>query len=167
MDPLRFLRYLDPDDQQLATEFFAAFAGAEYTLKERGYIKRGRDDGAGADWDAYAQAISGLFKKQRDPEFRAAWADLTTSPPRKQVVRNGHLAWQSTSRGPKWTDEYWGLLLARRVRNNLFHGGKFILGGFDGYARDRSLVQAALLITRRALSEPPIRGRSRSSGRAA
>ena len=155
MDPLLVLQHLGSDDRELVAQFFGAFAGAEFALKSMGYIGTDRYGGVSADWDAYASAITGRFRRMKDAEFSQAWDSLTSRPPRKQVIRNGLLSWGQSERPRNWSDERWALLLTRRVRNNLFHGAKFFLGGSEGYLRDRELVQAAIVVTRRALTDPP------------
>jgi hypothetical protein len=152
------LDYLPPTDQAMVQGFFAEFALAEFDLKMLGFIRRGRED-AQADWDAFASAIERRFRVNQTRALAKAWRALTTNPPRKQVVRDGHLGWRTTAR-PRISDAAWGLLLVRRVRNNLFHGAKFILGGSEQFARDRELVSAAQTILQGAmrLARPRERG---------
>lgn len=49
---------------------------------------------------------------------------LRRNPPRKQVLRQGQMAW-SESRDAALSEIEQLLVDIRRVRNNLFHGGKF------------------------------------------
>jgi hypothetical protein len=142
----------------MACDFFAAFAFAEFELKTNGYIRRGRDD-AQADWDAFAAAIARRFRHRKSRTFEKAWQVLTASPPRKQVSRGGRLAWKVTPRPAGISDAAWGLILVRRVRNNLFHGAKFIVGGAEQFARDRELVQAAHTVLDEAMHMKDLRQR--------
>ena len=136
------LDYLPPPDRKLVEGFFAAFATAEFELKRLGFIRRGTED-AQADWDAFASAIERRFRVGHPRTLARAWRALTAFPPRKQVVRDGRLGWKSTSRPSGTSDAAWGLLLVRRIRNNLFHGSKFLLGGSEQFSRDREFVSAA------------------------
>lgn len=157
------LGYLPLPEAALATEFFGAFAMAEYSLKTLGYIRQGRED-AQADWSAYARTIQKGFREAAPRQFKRAWEALTQHPPRKQVSVAGRLAWKDTPRPAGMADAAWGLLLVRRVRNNLFHGAKFTLGGSDQFRRDRDLISAALMVLDHAmrLARPAVR-RTRSS----
>jgi hypothetical protein len=65
------------------------------------------------------------------------------------------------------TDESYGLLLVRRIRNNLFHGAKFLLGGERDFDRDRQLVEAALTVLDVAMNPFPANMRQRHSDRGA
>ena len=143
--------HLPRAEKELVQEFIGAFPAAEFELKERGFLRRGSDD-AQADWDSFAGTIQQRFRVDRPPALAKAWRVLTTSPPRKQVIRNGRLAWKESPRPAGVSDAAWGLLLVRRVRNNLFHGAKFILGGSDDFVRDRDLIRAALVVLDAALS---------------
>lgn len=113
------LDYLPPDDKELALRLFGAFAHAEYVLKQAGFLRRGIES-AEADWETYADTISGRFKREKGGQFRDSWTLLVSSPPRKQVVREGRLAWKDVTRPKGLTDEAYGLLMVRRIRNNLF-----------------------------------------------
>ncbi len=124
---------------------FAAFAAAEHDLKAMGFIRRGSED-AQADWDEFARAIKRRFRVDRPVQIAKAWQFLTGNPPRKQVIRDGRLEWLAVARPAGLSDAEYGLLLVRRVRNNLFHGGKFIVGGTRQPDRDRELVDASFRI---------------------
>lgn len=145
------LDYLDGADQELIRDFFACFAAAEFDLKAMGYIRRGSED-AQADWDSFACSIRQRFRVDRPPPLAKSWRALTTNPPRKQVIRQGRLAWLDVPRSAGLSDAEYGLVLVRRVRNNLFHGAKFFLGGSNQPERDRELVEASLKILEFALS---------------
>jgi hypothetical protein len=150
----RLFHYLPEREQTLVRDFFSAFSAAEYELKVHGFIRRGSED-AQADWDAYGRSIRQRFRVTRPARLAKAWRTLISNPPRKQVVQNGRLGWKATERPPRISDAEWGLLLVRRVRNNLFHGAKFILGPGDQFIRDRDLVEAAQVILEAALDLMP------------
>ena len=155
------LDHLPVEERRLVTDFFGAFAHAEYVLKSLGYIRRGRED-AQADWDAFANSIKERFHPRTSRNLRDSWVVLTHYPPRKQVLVDGRLGWREAPRPAGLSAAAWGLLLVRRIRNNLFHGAKFILGGAEQFTRDRELVSAALAFLRHAinLARPPLRGSS-------
>ena len=163
VNPLTILRNLNQQERQTVVEFFGTFAGAEFTLKQRGFIKSGSHNGATADWDNFATSISGQFQKQRDEPFRDAWEYLIAHPPRKQVAPKGRLSWKEAERPRGWSDEQWGFVIVRRVRNNLFHGAKFVVGGSESYSRDVTLVRSALVLVQHALEMPFVRAKIRAT----
>ena len=160
------LDHLPDRERSLVTEFFGAFAHAEYVLKSLGYIRRGRED-AQADWDVFANSIKTRFRPRASADLRQAWTALTNQPPRKQVILDGQLGWRDAPRPPGRPAAAWGLVLVRRVRNNLFHGSKFILGGAGQFTRDRELVSAALVVLQHAVGLARSRTGRRSGHRAA
>lgn len=106
----------------LANEFFRMFARMEYALKSAGFHNgEGR---AEADWGAFALSIEQHLQDPQSDEVREAKAYLLTRPPKKQIIKNGLLQW-SDSRATSDSEADLVLLYVRRVRNNLFHGGKF------------------------------------------
>lgn len=148
---------LSAQERAQVFEFFVRFMTSEFALKARGFLRAGRNAEASADWDGYAVAIAGRFALEGGVRFHSAWSELTRDPPMKQIVRNGALCWTATTRAREWTDEQWGLMLVRRVRNNLFHGAKLVVGGAPDRARDVTLVAAAATVLSVALMNPPRR----------
>jgi hypothetical protein len=98
-----------------------------------------------ADWRKYACSVADLVTKNKE-----AVALLQSEPPKKQVVSDGRLAWSA--------DRYTGSFdlarifdLVRRVRNNLFHGGKFPEGPEADISRDQKLLDAGIVIMQACL----------------
>lgn len=136
----------------MATELFTTFARFEYALKAAGF--HCGDGDAKADWTAFAKSIDGLFDDSAGGELRAALDYVLTHPPKKQVVQLGMLAWQVVEPGTNLlTDRV--LTYVRRVRNNLFHGGKFNGHWFEPQ-RSEELLRSSLVILAACLdaSEP-------------
>ena len=111
--------HIDP----IASEFFFTFARMEYALKATGRFVDNRRD-AKADWTRLANDLGDRFNENGAPELKEAVSYYRDHPPKKQVVRNNQLEWDDTP--PDHISEL-DLLFAYigRVRNNLFHGGKF------------------------------------------
>ncbi len=109
----------DKDIDEIAIELFRRFARMEYALKAAGF--HNGEGKAEANWDKFAVSIRGRL--EINPRIADAVKYMTENPPKNQVVLNGNLEWQSASRDDSQTHEL--LLCVRRVRNNLFHGGKF------------------------------------------
>jgi hypothetical protein len=111
-------------DRELAIQFMAEFSRFEYALKSSGFIKVDRGGGANPDWDGFAKKIVGGFAGITDPLLPTAVTYFLGFPPKKQVCIGGQLSFSDTP--PQQTSvEEQVLLMVRRVRNNLFHGGKF------------------------------------------
>jgi hypothetical protein len=107
---------------QLAGDMFRTFARFEYALKAAGFHEG--DGAAKADWRAFAESVSGLFDNPADPRLKEAVEYVLRHPPKKQIIEEGALVWGEVAPD---TDLQADLVLqyVRRVRNNLFHGGKF------------------------------------------
>jgi len=131
-------------DRELVFEFFWAFSVFECALKREGFLRTGRNDAAEADWTRFAKDIE--FQSVRKPELDAAVEELRTLAPRRQVVRNYRLAWESLGQRQDEGTEEFALRLVKTVRNNLFHGGKYPDGPVSEISRDRKILRSALTI---------------------
>jgi len=145
-----------PDLDELANRMFRQFARFEYALKASRCLIR-EDGRAEPNWDRFAARVCGSFEARRraDRLFRLAVKYLTGFPPREQVAERGRLKWVA-----KPADPAVGcaavLLYVRRVRNNLFHGGKFSRRWIDP-ERSRRLINASLVILSGCLEmSPPV-----------
>jgi hypothetical protein len=134
-----------------AAEMFRLFARFEYALKAAGF-HNGHGD-AKADWRAFAESVNGLFDSIDDPALGEAVDYIRRHPPRKQVIRNGVLDWGD---GAPDTDLEADriLLYVRRVRNNLFHGGKFN-GRWLAPQRSEELMRHSMTILHACLEASP------------
>lgn len=127
--------------KELAFEFIATFARFEYALKASGFVLNS-NRGVQPDWDGFANSIHekyvelGLSEKQNEADY------LLQNPPKKQALEGECLVFkqQIVDTNQKSTQQL--LRFIRTVRNNLFHGGKFIPE--DGLARDQRLVESSL-----------------------
>ncbi len=118
----------------------------ECALKREGFLREGRNQAAEPDWDTFGQKVGDRFGEVDDGEFRDAVRILTDAGPRRQVVRGGHLAWESVQRREEDSDGQFVLRLLRTARNNLFHGGKYPDGPIEEVARDKRILQAAITV---------------------
>ena len=130
-------------DRSDAIVFFLFFSRFEYALKRAGYLMS--SDEAKADWPKYARDHAGLLTSCSSQSFRQAVALLRERPPKKQVNVGNQLGW----RRDKYNGEFDMarlITLVCRIRNNLFHGGKFAEGTESEVSRDKELIAAALLV---------------------
>jgi hypothetical protein len=134
-----------PLPQGLAFEFIGTFARYEYALKESGFAKGGAEQ-VSANWDAFSVAIDWHFRRVADLEFRAAVVFLLAEPPRKQVLKDGRVAWKESPANLASPKAQQVLLMVRRIRNNMFHGAKVWSPERGNGDRDIKLVDAGLKI---------------------
>ena len=147
-----YVESFSDDDRRRLFGFLALFARWECALKSIGYARAGSFNHAQADWDRFARDHEGAVAALAGGDFGAARTFLLTSPPRRQVLNNGTVEWQDNPRRPTETDVSYLFRVVKDVRNNLFHGGKFVTGFEPELARDRALVDKATLVLETAAS---------------
>lgn len=128
------------------------FARVEFVLKRDPATCMGQEgQRAEAHWDAF----DNLVKVDLDghAEMTAELRDLLLNPPPKAEVVHGGVGRLEDK--PLGAAHPGAALLhaARRIRNNLFHGGKELPELHAG--RDEALVQAAVIVLRTAASLSP------------
>lgn len=138
----------DPELDRLAIDLFVKFARVEYSLKAAGFHMG--DGDAKPDWDALAAEISG--KLESYPTLTDAVTYISKHPPKKQVIVKNVLSWDEQQTAPSNTQEL--LMYVRRVRNNLFHGGKFN-GKWLNPERNKDLLSHTLCILVGCLEASP------------
>lgn len=137
-------------DEKLVLVFLYAFSRFEYALKRSGY--HGQDGKvAQADWDRFENALTGLPPADLAPVL--ALGDYTLAkPPKKQVVKGGGLNWEDSA--PTASEIKTLIIYVRRIRNNLFHGGKFPEGHVHDVARDTDLLRSGVSVLKALLTLP-------------
>ncbi|WP_323041746.1 hypothetical protein [Gemmobacter sp.] len=119
---------------------FKCMMRLEFAIKEAGYVRRGRNDIAEVDWDRYTsnELGSDFFQHARHIEVVKP---LIMNPPKKQIVdANDNLSWINAVEASSVQDLIGAV---RRVRNNLFHGGK---SGDPDAERNDMLFAASLCV---------------------
>lgn len=129
----------------LACEFFKEFARFEYALKAAGYYEfNNRRDYLVVKWADFAktQTVVSYFSKQHFGDLGNAISYLCQNPPKKQV---DELRWKDCEKSGELSEQLCEYI--RRVRNNLFHGGK---SNEDWINRNRSkqLIHHSLTVLR-------------------
>jgi hypothetical protein len=131
-----------PHLDELAGKLFHVFSRTEYALKASGF--NNGDGAAEANWKSFALAVESLIENPPSAELQIAIDFFFNAPPKKQVIVSGVIKWdisepQTNSRADKL------LIYVRRVRNNLFHGGKFN-GHWFAPERSEPLLRHSLTI---------------------
>jgi hypothetical protein len=137
-------------DEKLVLEFLYTFSRFEYALKRAGYHS---PDGkaALADWDGFENVLTGLPAADLTPVL-ASGDYILAKPPKKQVVASGGLSWEESA--PTASQIKMLIIYIRRIRNNLFHGGKFPEGPVHDVARDTDLLRSGVSVLKALLKIP-------------
>ncbi|WP_145930967.1 hypothetical protein [Immundisolibacter cernigliae] len=125
--------------QELVCEFFAVFSRFEFALKDSGFIRAHKGHAEPA-WRDFSASIAATFSVTARSPLDSAIAFLLGEPPMVQVSR---CDWEH-KRLHGNTDTERALDAVIRVRNNLFHGGKYTPHSPPG--RDEALVRASLAV---------------------
>lgn len=136
----------------LAFEFFREFARCEYCLKAVGLRDPHRRDPT-ADWGALAAEVQHLFEDPPSEELASAIRYYVEKSPKKQILKDNLLDWDEVQPDHKSQAEL-VLRLVCRVRNNLFHGGKFNGHWFEPQ-RSEDLLAHGLTILRAIVTAHP------------
>ncbi len=131
-----------PDNQRKTVcEFLLVFSRFEFALKKARYLHKPRASAIGVDRKKFADDVNvSLQEKLKTPEQRERLDPLLNRPPMEQVIdEHGNLKWKKI---PPGSDAKSLLDSAYRVRNNLFHGGKWP----PEPARDEELLRSVLAL---------------------
>lgn len=136
---------------ELAGKLFHVFSRTEYALKASGFNKG--DGAAEANWRDFALTVEALIASPSSPELQEAIDFFFNVPPKRQVILGGVIQWEisepsTNSRADKL------LIYVCRVRNNLFHGGKFNGHWFEP-ERSELLLQHSLTILTACVESVP------------
>jgi len=151
---LRKGNYMDTHESldALAFDFFREFARCEYCLKAVG-LRVPNKEYPIADWGALAEEVQDVFNTPPSDQVDEAIKYYLTWPPKKQVLKDDLLDWKDVKPDHKSLAEL-VLRLVCRVRNNLFHGGKFNGHWFEPQRSDE-LLRHGLSILRTVVEAHP------------
>jgi len=130
--------------KELACEFLAVFSRFEYALKSTGYVK-GNGDWLRVAWKQFGRDVDERFRTDMTKEVIDAVGFLTDQPPRKQVFSKG-LRFKDCPPDAQQPKAVQVLLMVGRVRNNLFHGGKYLSEGETEAGRNEHLVRCSVIV---------------------
>ena len=134
----------------LHLEFFEIFSRLENLVKRKGYFKKRNNSGdIQIEWNKFADHIEPIFDnfKNKRKELNEAVDYIIKYPPKKLVVKHFCLCWKDTpaSQGSSVRNL---IVYLRRIRNNLFHGEKTLIGGEITDDRDVILLKYGVEILR-------------------
>jgi hypothetical protein len=136
------------EGHELAIAFFIQFARFEYAMKKAGFHTPNGD----ANWDGLFKMgspidkLTSAYKHHPDEEFKEAVDYYLTQSPEKQFLENNKIIFKKNDLGNAPIFEKLSVFI-RRVRNNLFHGGKFARAGcLQNPPRDMALISHGLVI---------------------
>lgn len=130
--------------EKLSFDFFKLFSRFEYSLKAT-MFHYGNGD-AKAHWGDFAQSINADFMSCENEDVKSACCYILANPPKKQIIENRTIKWSSIEpRSNCETDLI--LLYVRRVRNNLFHGGKFNGNWFEPERSEELLTSSIKILS--------------------
>ena len=140
-------------NRDLVLDFFLVLSRMEFALKLAGYAK-GDEKNVSPDWIKFGKDISLSFDSKADQTVSKALQYYLSIPPDKQVLKDGRLDWVSAVPTDE-TEIERTLILIRRVRNNLFHGGKYNAQAHSETARNEELLKMGICVLKQAMQILP------------
>ena len=109
--------------EERCKEFFTLFARFEYAMKVVGFRRR-NNRRIDLLWNDMADSIMGHLTDEKNADLRTAISYILMKPPKKQDLVDDEIIWvdANANRGNEIYDLF---VYICRVRNNLFHGGKY------------------------------------------
>ncbi len=136
---------------QLVCQFLLVFSRFEFALKQKGYARMQRDR-LTVKWKEFAQDTQNRNSWVPSEAARKALQPLLERPPARQILENGRLVWEhATAPAQVHIPLEWFVEMIYRVRNNLFHGGKWP----PEPARDAELLRASMVVINECLRLRP------------
>jgi hypothetical protein len=130
--------------KDLVFKFFITFARFECALKNSKTFAIMQGKNCIADWNGFVNTIS-EFNSSANPELKTACTYILDNPPKKQNIINKTLKWKDCKIDGGTEIQKLNQYI-RRIRNNLFHGGKFNNDNIPELSRNSILMTSALVI---------------------
>jgi hypothetical protein len=143
------MRTIPKHDLKLTADFFFCFARFEYAIKICGYHNQSGD--IKPDWTRFAEHMKPIFENPKSDSLSKAIQYYVDYPPKKQTVTDGDIQWKDSPINTGTTASKM-MIYIRRVRNNLFHGGKFKGSYLADPERSEDLMRYALTMLDACLS---------------
>jgi hypothetical protein len=100
--------------------------------------------------------LRSTFRSNVAPQVNQAVDDILLNPPFREVVSGGSLGWDTSGPDDSLSEIEKLLIYIRRVRNNLFHAGKFASEVKYDREWDTSLLRASVVILHECLKLSPL-----------
>lgn len=140
--------------KDLLFNFFLNFSKFEFALKTSRFAA-GNEKKVSPDWDRFAASLKNIFDKTQNETLTNAINYFLNNPPCKQVLIKDVMSWNASVPNNGISEIETVLLLIRRVRNNLFHGGKFNSDIHKDKGRTITLLKSSLVILNACLPLAP------------
>ena len=146
---------LGADDKALVFDFVGYFSRMEYSMKRAGCIKPNTNK-VEVSWDVFIERNQHAFQ---NCDLNELCPTLYNDPPKNLVFdENGEVCWQDVPPEGSAVSLLTLSLSLRRVRNNLFHGGKYHGDGVHGFDRSSDLLREGIdLIKHMALMDEGVK----------
>jgi hypothetical protein len=133
-------------DSKKVVRLFSLFSRFEHAMKCHSYSTQDRYGNMQPDWITFCTRMAGAFNHTNSQRLTSSIQYLLNHPPMKQKPDH---SWEPCQE-PGWCTDTSSKVIwrAKNVRNNLFHGGKFL--DVDKQ-RDEQLIDAACDILLAAL----------------
>lgn len=138
-------------DQGLIAGLAILFCGFEDALKRGGYLREDKT-GPWPDWWRFADCNCQVFDGQTDDALHQATECLIANPARLQIRTEDAVVDYQANPSPLPGDgiPQKAVNAIQRVRNNLFHGGKFGSGEIEDPARSECLLRHSVTVLEHA-----------------
>lgn len=138
-----YIYLMNSELDKLAFNFFKIIAQYEYALKVMKFVQTGRGGQVEPDWDRFANEIGVSLLHEPNGELSKALEYIFTQPPKRQILNKEVIDWETVPNDERSAQMLFSHI--RRVRNNLYHGGKFNGRWFDP-DRSQELLGNSLII---------------------
>lgn len=130
-------------DRDLVCNFFAVFSRFEYAMKATRYCRSDRYRNAVPNWRLLREILGEPIELDLQGNAVVLVDYLISEPPQVQKYEQGSAIFRAVPLSGTRRGE-WAIDAAKRVRNNLFHGGKHT--PHSTAERDTRLILAALVV---------------------
>ena len=123
--------------EKLIYTFFKKFSRFEYALKQAGYVRVAKGNfAAQVDWKA--------FESNKEYEVDSVEQELLENAPQREIYSKGVVSWENLKFGKNSSDIKKLMLALKTVRNNLFHGDKYVHGGWADDAKSSYYLEKGI-----------------------
>lgn len=122
-------------------EFILAFSRFEFALKRAQFFKKNQED-AEVDWNRVKNEFTAKASDEVKRKISEDGTYIWGHPPKKQIIEKNRLDWKPAPERSGSIRE--AIEALQRIRNNLFHGGKWPDGPEYTPERDLNLISTGL-----------------------